>query len=445
MISPIESSINHHRNQLAYDDGKIQIQYGSLQAALAESAIMQLANIDVGDYIAWSPENDFDSFLNFWTLQQRGCVTCPISSRISNSKRCEMAEQINAKSLKSMLNSKDKVQRTFVNSKTDGDPQQPATLIFSSGSTGQPKAIVHAMSAHIASATGAAEIIPLESGDRWLWSLPLYHISGLSILIRCATAGATVVGLPVDQELNAHALEKLKVTHLSVVTTQLRRLLAEKTFPSQYLRTVLLGGSSIDPKLVETARNRGVDVRTTYGLSEMASQVTTSAADGTPKASGKLLENRQLQISSTGEILVRGETLALGYLQKGEIQSLVNQDGWFQTNDIGALNGNSELVVSGRIDNMFISGGENIHPENIERAMTTLFNVEQVIVVPSPDKEFGARPVAFVDGTLPMDWKEKIMQLLPNYEVPFEIHPWPSGTDTQIKPDRIHLQRLISG
>ena len=106
MISPIESSINHHRNQLAYDDGKIQIQYGSLQAALAESAIMQLANIDVGDYIAWSPENDFDSFLNFWTLQQRGCVTCPISSRISNSKRCEMAEQINAKSLKSMLNSK---------------------------------------------------------------------------------------------------------------------------------------------------------------------------------------------------------------------------------------------------------------------------------------------------------------------------------------------------
>ena len=71
MISPIESSINHHRNQLAYDDGKIQIQYGSLQAAVAESAITQLTNIDFGDYIAWSPENDFESFLTFWTLQQR--------------------------------------------------------------------------------------------------------------------------------------------------------------------------------------------------------------------------------------------------------------------------------------------------------------------------------------------------------------------------------------
>ncbi len=444
MIAPIEASINHHRNQLAYDDGKIQVQYGSLQTALAESAIRQLTNIDFGDYIAWSPKNDFESFLTFWTLQQRGCVTCPISSRISNSKRCEMAEQINAKWLKAIPNSKDKVQHKFVNSKTHDDPNQPATLIFSSGSTGQPKAIVHAMSAHIASAAGAAETIPLESGDRWLWSLPLYHISGLSILIRCATAGATVVGLPVDQELNAHVLDELKITHLSVVATQLRRLLTEKTFPSQHLRTVLLGGSSVDPKLVEAARNRGIDVRTTYGLSEMASQVTTSPANGTPKASGKLLKHRQLQLSASGEILVRGETLALGYFQNGDIQPLINQDGWFQTNDIGALNENSELIVSGRIDNMFISGGENIHPENIERAMTSLFNIERVIVVPSRDKEFGSRPVAFVDGRLPPNWKEKITQLLPKYEVPVEIHSWPSGADTQIKPDRIHLQRLIS-
>ena len=445
MIWPIESSISYHGNQLAYDDGKRQIPYGSLQSAVDESAIMQLASIDVGDYVAWSPENDFDSFLNFWTLQRRGCVTCPISSRLSNSKRYQMAEQINARWLRSILDSKDKAQRKSVDSHRPDDPNQPATLIFSSGSTGSPKAIVHAMSAHIASATGAAEIIPLESGDRWLWSLPLYHISGLSILIRCATAGATVVGLPAGQKLNTHVVDKLKVTHLSVVGTQLRRLLAEKTFPPRHLRTVLLGGSSIDPKLVEGARNRGVDVRTTYGLSEMASQVTTSSADGAPSASGKLLENRQLQISSTGEILVRGKTLALGYLQNGEIRSLANEDGWFHTKDIGALNEHSELVVSGRIDNMFISGGENIHPENIERAMTSLFNIEQVIVVPLPDKEFGARPVAFVDGVLPVDWKEKIIQLLPKYEIPLEVHPWPSGTDAQIKPDRIHLQRLVSG
>ena len=444
MISPIESSINHHGDQLAYEDGKIQIQYGALQAAFTQSAIMQLTNIEFGDYIVWSPKNDFESFITFWTLQQRGCVACPVSSRISDSKRHAMAEQINGKWLKSLLNERDKVQRKFVNSKTPDDLAQPATLIFSSGSTGQPKAIVHGMSAHIASATGAAKVIPLNSGDRWLWSLPLYHISGLSILIRCATAGATVVGLPSDQELNARVLDELKITHLSVVTTQLRRLLAEKTFPSQHLRTVLLGGGSIDPNLVETARNRGIDIRTTYGLSEMASQVTTSTADGTPSASGKLLENRQLQISPTGEILLRGETLALGYYQNGDIQSLINKDGWFQTNDIGALNENSELIVSGRIDNMFISGGENIHPENIERAMTALFNIEQVIVVPSPDTEFGARPVAFVDGRLPPDWKERIIQLLPKYEVPTEIHPWPSGSETPIKPDRIHLQRLIS-
>ena len=445
MMSPLGSTIDRHRDQLAYDDGKTQIQYGSLQAALDESSIMQLTNIEFGDRIAWSPRNDLESFLTFWALQQRGCIACPISSRVSDSKRHEMVEQVNAKWLASMLNHEEEVKSKSVNPQIHDDLNRPATLIFSSGSTGQPKAIVHAMSAHLASATGASKIIPLNAGDRWLWSLPLYHISGLAILVRCAIAGATVVGLPVDRELNADVLDELKVTHLSVVMTQLRRLLAEKTFPSKHLQTVLLGGASMDPQLVEAARNRGIDVRTTYGLSEMASQVTTSTGDGNPQASGKLLENRQLRISPSGEILVRGKTLALGYFQDGSVQSLTDKNGWFQTNDIGSFNEHSELIVSGRIDNMFISGGENIHAENIERAMTALFNIEQVIVVPSPDKEFGLRPVAFVDGILPSDWRERILQLLPKYEVPVEIHTWPTKTETEVKPDRIQLKHFVSG
>ena len=81
-----------------------------------------------------------------------------------------------------------------------------------------------------------------------------------------------------------------------------------------------------------------------------------------------------------------------------KINSVVDEDGWFHTKDLGELDENHQLVVKGRIDNMFISGGENIHPENIERAMVQAFDIRQVVVVPKPDSEFGARPIAFVQG-----------------------------------------------
>jgi O-succinylbenzoic acid--CoA ligase len=237
-------------------------------------------------------------------------------------------------------------------------------------------------------------------------------------------------------------LEARQVTHLSVVTTQLRRLLEDASFPSVHLKWVLLGGSTVDATLVTEARSRGVKVLTTYGLTETASQVTTSTFKDDPAKSGRILPGRELKISPSGEILVRGETLCLGYYDAGALESVVDDEGWFHTKDLGSVDDDGQLSVKGRIDNMFVSGGENIHPESIERAMLSTFDILQVVVVPKKDDAFGARPVAFVNGILPPEWQSKLRLKLQGYEIPVAILEWPAEGDGEIKPNRKRLQEL---
>jgi len=439
MTLPIETAAQKFPNQLAYQDSETKVSYAELVSTLENSPAMH-ADLQPGDHVAWCPRNNADAFLTFWALQQRNCVACPISHRFPAATRDEILKRIDAKWLPDL-----ELNVSATRTPTLHSIDQPATLILSSGSTGVPKAIIHTMAAHVTSASGAATNMPLIPGDRWLWSLPLCHVSGLSILVRCAVAGATVVGIQANEKISAKLLDDQQITHLSVVTTQLRRLLAEENFPSPWLKAVLLGGSSVNESLVSTARSRGVPVSTTYGLSEMATQVTTSTPTCDPSTSGHVLAGRELKITESGEILVRGKTLYLGYYQNGRIESVVDDDGWFATKDLGILNDDGQLIVHGRIDNMFVSGGENIHPETIERALASLFGIEQVVVVSRPDPTFGARPVAFVLGSLPSDWEAILRQRLQGYEIPDEILPWPAEAEGAIKPNRKLLQQIASG
>jgi len=436
-FSPIHSATQKHPHCIAFDDGVGQIRYADLKDALSQTPAMQLSDLHPGDHIAWCPQNDRDAFLTFWALQLRGCVACPISHRFPAAKRDEVVARIDAKWL-SDFSEKETIPTA------PAIQGAPVTIILSSGSTGVPKAIVHSMEAHVASAKGAATNMPLAAGDRWLWSLPLYHVSGLSVLVRCAVAGATIVGMRDVDELSAEMLAARQVSHLSVVSIQLRRLLDDASFPSPYLKSVLLGGSSVDATLVAEARSRGAKVLTTYGLTETASQVTTSTSKDDPAKSGRILPGREIKISDSGEILVRGETLCLGYYDAGALESDVDDEGWFHTKDLGFLDDDGQLSVKGRIDNMFISGGENIHPESVERAMLSVFDISQVVVVPKNDETFGARPVAFVNGILPPDWQSKLRLLLQSYEIPVEVFDWPAEAEGAIKPDRKKLRKLVS-
>lgn len=259
-----------------------------------------------------------------------------------------------------------------------------ATLIFTSGSMGVPKAVAHTHRQHFASAEGLLERFAFTEQDTWLLSLPLYHVSGLAIVYRWLAVGGCLK-LATGQLLD----DIQQVSHASLVVTQLQRLLASQQPLS--LSHVLLGGSHIPLTLAQQAAQQGIETWIGYGMTEAASTVTAKPVDETASA-GQVLPKRQVKVVDK-RIWIAGETLASGYYQQGILTPLTNQDGWFDSGDLGAWY-NDELCIIGRADNLFISGGENIHCEEIETVLARHPQIELAVVVPVQDVEFGARSIA---------------------------------------------------
>ena len=334
---------------------------------------------------------------------------------------------------------------------------RPATVMFTSGTSDVPKAVLHSFGNHYFNAVGSNENLPLAPGDRWLLSLPLYHVGGMGILFRCILSRACIV-IPPSGEPLARAIIDHEITHVSLVPTQLQRLLDDSRSVAEAarcLKAVLLGGAAIPDALNARARKAGLSVYSSYGLTEMASQVATSSRDN---VSLRVLPHRELSMAADGEILVRGNTLFLGYLEADRTRLPLDDRGWFHTGDVGAVDTEGCLTVIGRKDNMFVSGGENIHPEQIEAALNRVKGIEQALVVPIDDPEFGQRPVAFlkydyrwlkdVPELPPVDETSIITELeksLPRFMIPATFYPWPQGYEsTGIKDDRRFFRELAA-
>ncbi len=268
---------------------------------------------------------------------------------------------------------------------SDYDAKNIASIVFTSGSMGVPKAVAHTSEQHLASASGLLEKFCFQHRDTWLLSLPMYHVSGLAIVYRWLQAGASLkVG---SGELHN---DICGVSHASLVATQLKRLLESKQVLS--LTHVLLGGSHVPLGLSQQAAAQGIETWLGYGMTEAASTVTAKQIDQHYSA-GSVLPNRSVMLKGQ-RIFIGGETLASGYYYQGQLTPLL-QDGWFDSKDLGEWV-NDELKIIGRADNLFISGGENIHCEEIEAELNKHPEIIQSIVVPVEDAEFGHRPVAVI-------------------------------------------------
>ncbi|MBS0627536.1 MAG: AMP-binding protein, partial [Verrucomicrobia bacterium] len=318
-------------------------------------------------------------------------------------------------------------------------PLPESILLFTSGSSGHPKLVCLHFSHFIESAQGSIPFLELENNPgKWLLSVPLFHVSGLSILFRCLTTGSAILFPPLIS----------LATHLSFVPTQLLRLL-NKPEKIPFLRCLLLGGAPISDTLLQKALRHNLPIRTTYGLTETASSITMSHPSDSLSSLhlGKPLPGREVMIDDSNEILVRGKTLFSGYDLGSDLVLPLTQKGWFATGDLGTLTPDGNLIYKGRKDNLFISGGENIHPEEIEKELNALPNIITSVVIPIDDPEFGQRPIAFLHTTkLPSlkNLQEALLSKLPKFCIPVQIHPFPEELKLDLKIQREKFKALYN-
>jgi O-succinylbenzoic acid--CoA ligase len=350
-----------------------------------------------GSRIAFVANTSWRTIALLFALFRLKLIACPLSFRSPPDHNQEALARLDA---------------TFINAETlsfssaplpisDIDPTLPATFLFTSGSTGTPKIACHSLSNYFYSAVAAIPAVKLSSESSWKLSLPLFHVGGLSILFRCFLAGAAV-----------SLSDKHLSSHLSLVPTQLYRQLDQL----KHAQCILLGGAPTPSSLSKRALAAGLPIIPTYGMTEMSSLITAGSC---------VLPHRELTIAADGEILVRGKTLFLGYWEKGKLHLPVDEEGWFATKDLGYFDSTGQLVIQGRKDNLFISGGENIQPEEIENAVLSLPGIIQAAVVPVPDEEFGCRPVLFIEQDLPLYNLERIhfnlKKILPSFKLPIRL------------------------
>lgn len=421
----------------------------------ATAARLHAAGLERGDRLAVYRPTDVSYLVLLLAAFRAGVVICPLSTRQPPGAVPTLLDRIACRTLAatpdpgwsdlSTLDLDTSVGDTVAESEA-WSLDAPATLVFTSGSTGTPKAALHTLGNHIQSARGLRAAIPLGLGDRWLLDLPLYHVGGLAILFRCVLAGAAVV-LP-GRGASAD-LASWGVTHVSWVATQLMRTLRDgKPEALSSLKAILLGGSAIPSTFLAEAQARGLPVYTSYGMTEMASTVTVTPAGASSDAlatSGSVLPHREVRLADDGEICVRGSTLFAGYVVREQVERPDAGDGWFPTGDLGAwalLEEGKMLQVVGRKDNLFISGGENVQPEEVEAALGQLGGVRRAVVVPVADHTFGQRPAAFVEAERwePERWRADLAVRLPGFKVPVAFHPWLSDA-VGMKPDRQRFAR----
>lgn len=294
------------------------------------------------------------------------------------------------------------------------DFSRSCSMLFTSGSSGTPKAVPHNWSHHRASAEASARNLGVRDNDNWQCVIPLYHIGGLAILTRGVLHGiATTLHDGFDEHAVIKALAKSPITITSLVPTMLHRLLCSDRdltgdrYPQ--LRAILLGGSPASDELHAVSRERALPVLPTYGMTETCSQVVTASPGNSCSSTvsaGRPLHEVELRICDEnnvvlppgreGEILLRGPMLTPGYLHHHGLNSSRFAEGWFHTGDMGVLDEEGCLRVLARREDMILSGGENIYPSEIISVLLDHPAVQDAAVVGVEDEEWGQRPGAAV-------------------------------------------------
>ncbi len=391
-------------NALALVSGDQSWTYRQL-SALVDDWCGKLARLEVwaGRRVAAQLPNGLEYACLVHGLARLGAVLVPLSARLTDAERQTLIEQAGAELV---ITSMDEVRQLrpllFERAPLHLDGVQ--AVVFTSGTSGTPKGAQITYRNWHAGALASAERLGSSAQDRWLCPLPFHHVGGLSILFRSALYGSAVV-LPSDNSLEAlvRSLHAAQATLVSLVPTQLHRILENNISLPPSLRLILVGGAAASPQLVKASLERKLPLAVTYGMTETASQVATMPPDGVrrkPGSVGKPLAGTTVRIVNEqgaevpageyGEIVVSGATVMKGYLGQPKT------GGTLHTGDIGYFDSDGDLWLVQRRSDLIVSGGENVYPSEVENVLRQHPAVAEACVVGVEDAEWGQRVAAMV-------------------------------------------------
>lgn len=404
-------------NQIAIDDGNERLSFAELKKQV-EVVVGKIDHLNPGSRVGLLATNTLMSYKLALAIMCSGRTIVWLNWRFAGE---ELERQIKDSGLqlclvenslwRSGMTNPFKSYSAFLITNADPGELIPvfksdwvASIMYTSGTTGKPKGVLQTFGNHFYSAVSSALNLGLSSADKWLCVAPIFHISGFSIIMRGLIYGMTV---RLVEKFRAEEIERIlaneTVTIMSVVPFMLKKLIQQQnktnTHYNSAFRCMLLGGGTIDRETLEICLQRSIPVVQCYGMTETCSQIVAlRSIDALLKLGsvGQPLFLTQLKLSKDGEILLKTPALTPGYLNLPDKLPSKMIDGWYRTGDIGHLDKEGYLYIDGRADEMLISGGENIFPQEVEQVYQRYPQINEVAVVGQNDSVWGQVPVAFV-------------------------------------------------
>jgi len=306
-------------------------------------------------------------------------------------------------------------------------PANAAVIVFTSGTTGEPRAAVLTRTALLASAAASAANLGWLNDDCWLLAMPIARVGGLSILTRCLAARrAVALASGFDAERLPGSVQRHHITLASLVPTMLAKVLDAHPdwVPPAHLRAVLIGGAAAPAKLLERAAQRGLPIVITYGCTETCSQVVATPYalrfDAARCGAGRPLPGALVRVIG-GRIEVMGPMRMAGYAGEPPL----DPEAWFDTGDLGEFDADGFLHVKARAGDVIITGGENVYPAEVERVLEAFPGIAAAGVFGVPNETWGqVVAAALVARGLPpndLDLAAFIQYRLAPYKLPRRI------------------------
>jgi O-succinylbenzoic acid--CoA ligase len=343
--------------------------YGELNRSVDERArALTAEGVDVGAVTPIVAGNDVHGIVTLLATWRCGATVAPLNPKLAH------------------------VEADGARAALAGVASGAQVILWTSGTSGVPRGVALSFDNLCASTAAVGDRLGSSVDDVWLASLSIAHVGGLALVTRAfMTGGAVFAPGAFDVELASQLIDGRELTHVSLVPTQLLRLLDHRTEgPPPSFRCALIGGAHAPTDLVARALDAGWPISLTYGMTEMSSQVATSppahvrAKQG---ALGKPLEGVELKIDGGGEILLRGRTRAIGYV--GGDEAIADADGWYHTGDLGHVDDDGDLWVTGRRIDRIVSGGVTVDALEVEKALRAHPAVADACVVGVRDAEWG--------------------------------------------------------